>query len=80
MIEIKVPGHLISFVNETWRYEPNPPVLEWLTDNASGGFKLVRDENIFSKGYDEFDIRIRFETREDAMLFNLTWRNKEVNG
>lgn len=80
MIEIKIPGHLISFVNETWRYEPDPRLLEWLADSTSGDFKLVRDENIFSKGYDEFDVRVRFDSSEDATLFNLTWRNKEVNG
>lgn len=80
MIDTKIPSHLISFVNDTWKYEPDPMILKWLTDNIHNGFKLIRDENVFSKGYDAFDIRIRFESMEDAMLFNLTWKNKEEYG
>lgn len=34
---------------------------------------MSRDQNIFAKSYDEFDIRILFECPEDALHFNLRW-------
>lgn len=72
--QVRIPESLIQFDKNTWVYVPNPDIEIWLANNASGRYRIVRDQNVFSRGYDAFDIRVRFEHPEDAFHFNLTWK------
>lgn len=73
MHTVKLPEHHLVMSAVTWRVEITSELTEWLNQNISGEYQLVRIGNIFQKNYNDFDVDIRFELKEDADFFKLTW-------